>query len=300
MAGCAHHHHHGDIDTGSEKSLIRAIIANMVLTLAQLIGGFLSGSLALIADALHNFSDAAALWIALIALKIGKKPADEAKSFGYKRAETIGALINLTTLVILGLFLVYEAIKRFYAPEPIVGWAVIGVAGIALIVDIYTAFLTYRHSKTSMNMKAAFIHNLTDALASVGVIVSGTLILLYGWVWTDAVITLVIAAYILWHGLDQMRDVIHLLMEGSPAHLDRKDIIGKMEKIQGVKNVHHVHIWQVNENKIALEAHVVLEDISQMDSVKTGLKHLLHDTYGISHSTLEFEKEPCGDAPDIC
>ena len=157
-----HGHSHGDPSEIGEKRLWWAVAANILLTLAQIIGGIVSGSLSLIADALHNFSDAASLLIALVAIRIGRKPPDQFKTFGYKRAETIAALINLTTLIIIGLYLCYEAIMRFITPEPIAGWTIVIVAAIALVVDIFTALLTYSQSKTSMNIKAAFLHNLTD------------------------------------------------------------------------------------------------------------------------------------------
>lgn len=289
-----HHHHHFDLENASEKKLWFAVAANIGLTVAQIIGGIVSGSLALVADALHNFSDAATLILALIAIRIGRKPADEFKTFGYKRAETIAALINLTTLILLGLYLIYEALVRFITPEPIMGWVVITVAGIALLIDLYTAFLTYAQSKTSMNMRAAFLHNLTDAAASVGVIISGAVIVTLGWVYVDALMTLLIAGYVLWHGWLEMPKVIHLLMEGTPAGIFIKDIIKDAEAIDNVKNMHHVHVWHIDEQRNALEAHVVLNDLSQMDESKKAIKAMLNDEYGIHHSTLEFETEACG------
>ena len=247
-----HGHSHGNPSEIGERRLWWAVGANILLTLAQIIGGIISGSLSLIADALHNFSDAASLLIALVAIRIGRKPPDKFKTFGYKRAETVAALINLTTLIIIGLYLCYEAIMRFITPEPIAGWTIVIVAGIALVVDVFTALLTYSQSKNSMNIRAAFLHNLTDALASVGVIIAGTLILLYGWIWTDAAMTLLIAGYVLYHGIVEIPKVIHLLMEGTPEGIDLNDVVQSMETIDGVNNVHHVHIWQIDENRNAL------------------------------------------------
>ncbi len=288
-----HHHHHGDPSEMGERRLWWAVGANVLLTLAQIVGGLLSGSLSLIADALHNFSDAASLLIALVAIRIGRKPPDQFKTFGYKRAETIAALINLTTLIIIGVYLCYEAVMRFITPEPIAGWMIVIVAGIALIVDVYTAALTYSQSKNSMNMRAAFLHNLTDALASVGVIFTGTLILLYGWVWTDALMTLLISGYVLWHGYAELPKVIHLLMEGAPEHINIQDVITAMERQDGIENVHHVHVWQIDEHKNALEAHVVFDPQFEMDDVKSKLKELLKQNFDIGHSTLEFETKHC-------
>ena len=290
--GYEHHHHH-DVETMGDRRLIAAIAVNMLLTLAQVIGGIVSGSLALIADALHNFSDAASLLIAWIARKIGRQPADHFKTFGYKRAEVIAALINLVTLVIVGLYLIYEAIWRVFEPQVIEGWTVIIVAAIALVVDVVTAALTYSMSKHSMNIRAAFLHNVSDALASVGVIVAGSLILLYGWYWTDTALTLLIAGYVLYQAATMLPKTIHILMEGTPENISIDDVISTMEYVDGVSNVHHVHVWQLDEHKNALEAHVVIDDFSDTEIVKTSLKAELERCFNISHSTLEFEIKHC-------
>lgn len=287
-----HHHHHIDPADMSERRLLWAVIANIGLTIVQVVGGIVSGSLSLIADALHNFSDAASLVIALVAVRIGRRPADQIKTFGYKRAETIAALINLTTLILLGLYLIVEAVHRFYAPEPIMGWIVIIIAGVALVVDLVTAALVYAQSKDSMNMRAAFLHNMTDALASVGVIVAGALILMFNWLWVDAVMTLLISGYVLWHGYIEFPRVVHLLMEGTPEHIKIDDVITAMEENEGISDVHHVHIWSLDEKRNALEAHVVLNEampLEQMDHIKAELKAMLHERFMIEHSTLEFE-----------
>ncbi|MAJ64696.1 MAG: cobalt-zinc-cadmium efflux system protein [Parvibaculaceae bacterium] len=293
-----HNHHHSDPSQIGERRLWWAVLANILLTFAQIIGGAVSGSLSLIADALHNFSDAASLLIALVAIRIGRKPPDQFKTFGYKRAETVAALINLTTLIIIGLYLCYEAIMRFITPEPVAGWMVVIVAGIALAVDVFTALLTYSQSKTSMNIKAAFLHNVTDALASVGVIIAGALILLYGWVWTDAAMTLLISGYVLYQGFTETPKVIHLLMEGAPKGLNMQNVTSVMEAVEGVLNVHHVHVWQLDEHRNALEAHVVLEKDTDMDALKRCLKKLLQDKFEIEHSTLEFENNTCSSHSD--
>lgn len=296
-----HDHASNSMSEMSEKRLWWAVGANMLLTMAQIVGGVISGSLSLVADALHNFSDAASLLIALVAIRIGRKPSDQIKTFGYKRAETIAALINLTSLIIIGIYLVYEGIMRFFSPEPIAGWTVVIVAGIALVVDVFTAVLTYSQSKSSMNIKAAFLHNLSDALASVGVIITGSLILLYGWIWTDAAMTLIISFYVLYQGFTQLPSVIHLLMEGVPERLSLEKVIEKMESVRGVKNIHHVHVWQLDENRNALEAHVVVEENSDNEELKRNLKKILHDDFSIEHSTLEFElTNQCGSKPSGC
>ncbi|NCN41312.1 cation transporter [bacterium] len=284
-----HHHHHHETSEMSEKKLRWAVMANVLLTVGQIVGGVVSGSLSLVADAIHNLSDAASLYIAMFAERIGRKPADQQKTFGYKRAGTIAALINLTTLILIGVFLCYEAVLRFINPSPIAGWIVIWVAGLALAVDLFTAYLTYRSSKDSMNIRAAFLHNLADAAASVGVIISGTLILLYGWLWVDPLMTIIIAAYILWHGVSEMPNVIHLLMEGAPEGVKIDALVERLEKVSGVGRVYHVHVWKIEEHRNALEAHVVISRDQDMEAIKFELKKILDEDFGICHSTLEFE-----------
>ena len=290
----SHDHHHHGVERMGDRRLLVAIIANLVLTLAQVVGGVVSGSLSLIADALHNFSDAGALIIAWLARRIGRRPADDLRTFGYRRAEVIGALVNLVTLVIIGFYLIYEAAWRFFRPEVIEGWIVVIVAGVALVVDVATAVLTWRMSRNSMNIRAAFLHNVSDALASVGVILAGSLILLLGWFWTDTVLTLLIAGYVLWQAAGMLPRTVHLLMEGTPDGTTLEEVTAAMRAVPGVRGVHHVHLWQIDEHRIALEAHVVIDGFEQTETIKQALKERLAGEFGIAHSTLEFETEPCG------
>jgi len=285
-------HHHID-ETLGDRRLGMAIAVNLVLTLVQVVAGLVSGSLALIADALHNFSDAASLLIAWVARKIGRQPADHFRTFGYKRAEVIASLINLITLVLLGLYLIFEALWRIYEPQIIEGWIVVIVAVVALIIDVITAMLTHSMSKHSMNIRAAFLHNVSDALASLGVIIAGSLILLYEWYWSDTLLTLIIAGYVLYQGISLLPKTIHILMQGTPAGISIDEVVEAMERIAGVANVHHVHVWQLDEHQNALEAHIVIENIDQLTSVKAALKSELSKQFSIGHSTLEFEEAHC-------
>ena len=291
----AHNHHHHDVENMGDRRLGFAIAINILLTVAQVIGGVISGSLSLIADALHNFSDASALLIAFAARKIGRQPADQFRTFGYKRAEVIAALINLVILVIVGLYLVYEAVWRVFDPQVIAGWTVVVVASIALVIDVATAILTYSMSRDSVNIRAAFIHNISDALSSIGVIVAGSLILLYQWYWTDTLITLVIAGYVLYQAATLLPKTIHILMEGAPENISIDAVIQEMEMVQGVSNVHHVHLWQLDEHRNALEAHVVINDFNETENIKQLLKSEIEKTFSITHSTLEFEVVHCED-----
>lgn len=289
------HDHHTPTQEG-DRRLIFSVTINVALTVAQVIGGIISGSLSLIADALHNLSDAGALLLAFIARKISRKSADYDNTYGYARAQVIGALINLVTLIIIGLYLVYEAIWRLFIPEIITGWMVVIVASIALIIDVATALLTFAMSKESLNVKAAFLHNISDALASVGVIIAGILIINYDLYIADTIITLLIAGYVLYQGFGTLPRVIRILMQGTPPDIHIETIIKKVEKIEHVSNIHHVHIWELDEHERALEAHVIVDtsDLVCVDKIKHEIKSILHHKFHIAHSTLEFEFSELG------
>lgn len=273
------------------KALFWAILINVILTVVQVIGGLVSGSLSLLADALHNFSDAGALIIAYVAQKVSGLPANKEMTFGYGRAQILGALINSVTLVLVGLYLIYESWERFQSPAKIDGWMVIWVAGVALVIDLATAWLTHSGSKESINMKAAFIHNLSDALASVVVIVSGVLILNYNIFWVDVVATLLISFYILYQSVGLIKSSVKVLMQAAPEDLSQSEIVSKLKQVDGVKNIHHIHLWELYEKFRSFEAHIVIEDrdLESMDSIKRKIRSILKKSFNIQHSTLEIE-----------
>ncbi len=288
MAG----HHHHDMDPGAgDARILWAIGVNLPLTVVQIIGGIVSGSLALVADAVHNLSDALSLLIAFVARKISRQPANGKMTFGYGRAEIVAALVNYTTLIVIGVYLVYEAVFRFITPVGVDGWLVVMVAAFALAVDVVTALLTYTLSRRSMNLRAAFLHNVADALGSVAVIVAGTLILLYDWRLLDPLATLLIAGYILWLSIGEMGPVIRLLMLGAPPDLDADKVATAMLDVDGVSDIHHLHLWQMQEHENALEAHVTIAEgqWNRADEIKQAVKHRLDHDFAIAHSTLEIE-----------
>lgn len=288
-----HSHDHHSARDMTDKKLSVAVAINIGLTGAQIAGGIFSGSLALIADALHNFSDAASLLLAVIARRIAKRKPDSKRTYGYQRTETIAALINLTSLILIGFWLGTEAIIRFIEPQPVEGWTVIIVAGIALVIDAATALLTWKESKTSQNIRAAFLHNIADALSSVGVIIGGALILVYGWTIVDPIITLVISGYVMLQAVKEFPAVLNLLLDGAPESLNPEALVHDMKQLTGIKGVHHVHVRRLDEQRNALEAHIVIDDLKYMEEIKTSLKAFLANRYDIAHSTLEFETVDC-------
>ncbi len=285
-----HGHVHIDPESGDRRVSV-AIWANALLTVAQIIGGILSGSLALIADALHNFSDMASLAIAFAARKIARRPPDSRMTFGYGRIEIVAALINYVTLILVGFYLIYEGGMRMIDPPEVAGWAVVILGSIALAVDLLTALLTWSMQKGSVNIRALFLHNLSDALASLAVIIGGVLILLYDLRWVDPAITILIALYILYLALTEIGGPIRTLMLGSPPNIDSAGVIAAMRDVAGVHDVHHVHLWQMQEHEAALDCHVVVtkQAWTDLETVKAAIKKKLEDAYDITHSSLEFE-----------
>lgn len=295
-----HDHSHGTEEV-SDKVLLWAVIINVGLSIFEFLAGAISGSVSLMADALHNTNDAAALLVAWIARKISKRGADRKFTFGYQRAELIGAMIQLTALILVGLFLVYESIKRFVDPQPLLGGWIMAAAGVALVVDVATTWLLWAMSKGSLNVKAAFLHNITDAFASLAVLAGGAAIFFLGWYWVDPALSLLIAGYILFMSFGLLKRTAGILMEGTPPQISVDSIVAAICEIDGVSSMHHLHVWQLDEHHRALEVHIVLQEaasLSDMENVRDRVKATLQERFDIAHSTLEFESKEraCGES----
>lgn len=291
------HRHHGP-DPGVRR-LAWAVAVNVLLTAAQVIGGILSGSLALIADALHNLSDAGGLLLALIARRISKRPPDEKRTFGYGMAEVVGGLINLTSIIVIAGFLLVEALSRTFERPEIDGWTVIALGGFALVVDIATAALTYPMSKESLNIKAAFLHNVSDALASVAVVASGTLVVLFDWYWTDLAATIGITTYIVWLSWPPLKKCVRILMASVPEDLSIYEISDTIRNMDGVLNVADIHVWSLDEQVRAIQARIEIQhqaSLSEADALRESLDELLERRFGIAHASIEIIPIPHPDA----
>ncbi|HET6568743.1 MAG TPA: cation diffusion facilitator family transporter [Rhodothermales bacterium] len=297
----AHAHAHG-LEGGGAR-LLASIVLNLLITIAEVVGGLLSGSLALLSDALHNFSDTTSLGVSYVARRIARRRPTQQMTFGYRRAEIIGAFINLVTLVIIALYLIKEGVTRLLNPEPVNGTVMLAVAVIGLLANLATAFLLFRYSKGSLNIRSAFLHIVGDAVSSVGVVLGSVLITYFDVYVLDPILTIAISVYILYHSYEMLRQTIDILMESTPPGFDLRQLVADVEEIGPVQNVHHVHVWQLDEEHLALEAHVVVEDeqAGRMEEIKRVIKDLLLAQYGIAHSTLEFEFDPCGGArEEVC
>lgn len=292
-----HEHHHSIHKHNVEgKNLVYSILLNVVITVAQVIGGLLSGSLALLSDALHNFSDVLSLVFSYVAHKLSRRKASINQTFGLKRAELIAAFVNAFTLVLVALYLVYEAISRFFHPHEIGSDTVIWLALLGIVVNGASVLLLKKDADHNLNMKSAYLHLLTDMMASVAVLVGGLLMKYYQIYWIDSVMTLLIAIYLIVVGADLLQKSTKMLMLFTPEHIDIKEMVREVHKIPGVRKLHHIHVWHLNEEELHLEAHLdCSEDIkmSEFNDLLHKVEEVLFEKFGINHINIqpEFYKE---------
>ncbi|MGV3697735.1 cation diffusion facilitator family transporter [Flavobacterium sp.] len=278
------------------KNLVFSILLNLTITIAQIVGGIISGSLALISDALHNFSDVLSLVFSYGAHRLSRRKASINNTFGYKRAELIAAFINAITLIIVALYLIYEASTRLFHPEPIKSGLVIWLAILGIIVNGGSVLLLKKDSEHNLNMKSAYLHLLTDMMASVAVLIGGLLMKFYGWFWVDSLMTLLIAIYLIYVSYDLIKSATKMLMLFTPDFIDIKAIVREVHKIKGVNKLHHIHVWHLNEEELHLEAHLdCSEDIkmSEFNVLLHEIEIVLFNKFNINHTNIqpEFKKE---------
>ncbi|CAM3340512.1 cation diffusion facilitator family transporter [Aequorivita lipolytica] len=288
-----HSHNHSQPDLKGRKLLL-SILLNIGITVAQAMGGVISGSLSLLSDALHNFSDVLSLVVSYIADRYSKKDASVEKTFGYKRAEIIAAFVNSATLIVVAIYLIYEAILRFFNPQAIESGMVIWLAILGIFFNGFSVLLLFKDSKSNMNMRSAYLHLITDMAASVAVLIGGLLMKYYQWFWVDSLLTVLIALYLLVMGYSLLKSSFKVLMLFTPDDISLEVINDALCKIPEIKNVHHMHIWQLNEQETHLEAHVdFYEDVtlSQFDTVLTKVEELLFHDFGINHVTIQPEHQ---------
>jgi len=292
------HHNHNDLQG---RNLFISIFLNIIITVAQVIGGLVSGSLSLLSDALHNFSDVVSLIISYIANKLSKRKASLHKTFGYKRAEILAAFINAATLIIVAILLIIEAVKRFQNPQEIESNLVIWLSLLGIVANGFSVLLLKKDSEANMNMKSAYLHLLTDMLASVAVLIGGLLMKFYQLYWVDSVLTLAIALYLIWVGFDLLKDSIKVLMLFTPDAIPIQEIVKDIQKNKAIKNVHHIHVWQLNEDEVHFEAHIDFEEdisLSQFDTILHEIEELLYHNYEINHVNIQPEFGKC-DVKDV-
>ena len=296
----SHNHHHNHEVQGN--NLLFSIVLNLVITVAQVVGGILSGSLALISDALHNFSDVLSLVFSYVAHKLSKKKASVNKTFGYKRAELIAAFVNAMTLIIVALLLIYGAIERFFNPQEIKSSLVIWLSILGIVVNGLSAFMLKKDADKNLNMKSAYLHLFTDMLASVAVLIGGLVMKYFQLFWVDSVLTILIAFYLIIVGFDLLKNSTKMLMLFTPVHIDINEIISEVHKIEGVSKLHHIHVWHLNDDELHLEAHLdCIEDIkmSEFNEIVNQVERILLDKFQINHINIQPEYNKEEDSKDF-
>ncbi|MCT4629786.1 cation diffusion facilitator family transporter [Winogradskyella sp.] len=285
----SHLHNHSDL---KGKKLLISILLNIVITVAQVIGGIVSGSLSLLSDALHNFSDVLSLIVSYIAAKLTKQKASINRTFGYKRAEILAAFINASILVIVAVILIKEAIERFQNPQSIQSNLVIWLSLLAILANGFSVLLLKKESVNNINIRSAYLHLLTDMLASLAVLIGGLLMKFYQLFWVDSLLTLLIALYLVYVGYDLLKSSTKMLMLFTPEHINIKDVVRTVNKLPKVNKLHHVHIWNLSDHELHLEAHLDLtENITtiEFNDLLLQIEKVLQDEFKINHVTIQPE-----------
>ncbi len=295
-----HHHGHGHdhhVSRGAQKQALKwSLGANSVLLIAEIAGGIAFASLALLADAAHLASDVTALVIALLAHFLMERPHSSRHTYGYKRAEVVGALANAVLLIALSVWIVVTALGRFDSPVEIEGGGLLALATLGFVINLGSALVLRSRSGGSLNMRAAYLHMVADALGSVGAMAAGIAALAWDAYWVDAAASIAIALLIVASSVSLVRETLHVLLEGAPAGIDTDEVSLALSDYDVVEEVHHVHVWSIASDMPALSAHVVLRpDMSLHEAQEHGgrLKELLAERFGIEHATLELECHSC-------
>ena len=300
MTEHTHAHSHPDgLDGVKGKNLLITIALKLLLTITEGLGGWFSGSLSLLSDALHNLNDVLSIVISWFAVKMAEKEHDKKNTFGYRRATIIAAVINATLLIIMSLFLFREAYFKFIQPEKINALLVIIIASIGIVLNAVAVYLLHKSSEADLNMRAVYLHFLSDALSSVGVMVGGLVIYFFDAYWIDPLLTVLIGLYILKESYEILKESANILMQGTPKTVDIDEIAEELEKMDAIKNIHHVHIWALDEHTLFFEAHVNLQNdilVSELSDVYAKLEQLLKGRFGVTHLTIQFEYNCCEDA----
>jgi cobalt-zinc-cadmium efflux system protein len=300
MSTHQHNHHHDESSWG--KRLVVSMIMNLIIPVVQIYGGIISGSMALISDALHNLSDFISLVINYAALAIGKRGPTHQQTFGYKRVEIFATLISVGLLYGTGFYIAIEAWHRFINPQPIAGQLVIWIALLGFAANIISALMLRSGSKVNLNMKSAFLHMLSDAATSLVVAILGVVWIYKPWFWLDPVFSWLIVGMILFSGWGLLKDSILVLMNATPPGIDLHDIQNSLESIEGIKEIHDLHVWNPSAENIALAVHITVPDqmLSQVDDLAEKVRTILFKEFKIDHPILQFESNSCDDAKLLC
>ena len=289
------HSHFGDLANKTTKRLTLALGITAAFVIVEIAAGIFGNSLALLTDAAHNFTDVIALGLSWYAVKLATQPAHAGKTFGYHRAGILVALVNSTTLVLIALGIFYEAWKRFLSPPEVDSAILIGVGALAFFINLGTAWLVKSGSENDLNLRSTFLHLMGDVLSTLGAVIAGIIIAFTNWNWLDPFVSVLIGAFILWNAWGILRQSIHILLESTPESIDMDSMVTDLLKVDGVRGVHDLHVWSINESLRALSAHIITSDIqiSAGISIQRDLNEILAHKYNIRHATLQLECEGC-------
>lgn len=293
-----HHQHDHQPKNSTEKNLLISTLLNLLVTVAEALGGLYSNSLALLSDALHNLGDTSALFIAYLANLISNKDRNDRKTFGYKRIEILAALFNAIILVVIIFFLFSEAWHRLKNPEPIKGLVMFLVAVVGFLANLFSVILLKRHALQSLNIRAAYLHLIGDTVSSVIVIFTAALIYFFKLYWIDPFVTFILGIYLLWETYHILKEAVDILMQATPQGLDLNLVKESLEIIPAIDNIHHVHAWNLSDRDIHFECHVDLKSdlrISETEDVKQAIHDILLNKFHINHVTIQYEYNCCND-----
>jgi cobalt-zinc-cadmium efflux system protein len=298
-----HHNHPGHNHSHTEgkntsKNLLLSALLNLVVTIAEIIGGLVSNSLALLSDALHNLGDTSAIFIAYLANLISKKEGTSKKTFGFKRIEILAALFNAIVLVVIIIYLFIEAWHRLRNPMPIKGLVMLIVAVVGLLANLFSVLLLRKHAVHSINIRAAYLHLIGDTLSSIVVILTAILIYFFNIFWIDPLVTFVLGIYLLWETFRILKVALDILMQATPPGLDLNKVKEALETIPAIDNIHHVHAWNLSDQDIHFECHVDLNSdirISETEIIRDAINEMLKEEFNITHVTIQYEYNCCAD-----
>jgi cobalt-zinc-cadmium efflux system protein len=286
----SHEHEH----TG--RNLAITVILNGIITISQFVGGIISGSLALISDALHNLSDVISVILAYLAHRIGLRPQTQKSTFGYKRAEILAAFINALTLIAISVYLLVEAGKRFLNPKEVDYIWMLGLGILGFIANGLSVLILHHNKEENLNIRAAYLHLIGDALTSLAVIAGAVCIWLFQVYWIDPLVTVLISVYIFIHTYEILKESVGILMQFAPPEIDQKEIVSVIMEIPEISGVHHIHLWQLADHQINFEAHLVLNEnipVAETHSITENAKRLLNSRFNITHTTFQYEYVSC-------
>ena len=280
---------------GQKKDLLIALSITVLMMVVEVIGGLLSNSLALLSDAGHMLTDNLALLLSFFALKFAAMPATERKTFGFYRLEILAALLNGIALVLLSLYIMYQAYQRMIHPQPVAGMLMLVVALIGLAANVIGALFLFKHSHANLNIRGAYLHIVGDALSSVGVVIGGIVILYTGWYLIDPILSIMISLVIIYGSWSLVRESVNILLESVPAHINIETVAMELAKVKGVREAYHIHVWTITSGVYALSAHVLIDDqpVSGCRDIVEEIKDLLSDKFNVLHSTIQLECDKC-------